>query len=192
MLRSPQRQHMRLTARSIVLAACTLVLVAVPQARSGTTEVRLDWDGVRTIVDHVAPRPNVRERTVANPGQVIRARLTAVTETGLALSKGRNEISVLSEDVLSIRIFPARTRNRRNRRIAAIFAVPIGIGTFVGTTLLTALTTGGIPEGGYGHGPSIGFLAAGVAVPYLVYKKARSADRGSILIILDQGKEKGK
>ena len=137
---------------------------------------------MRKVVDDGARRPDVRVRTVPDPGRTIRARLTAVTETGLTLLKGRNEISVRSEDVHSIRIFPVRTQNRKNRRIAAIFAVPIGIGTCLGTFVLTALTTGGIPEGGYGHGPSIGFMAAGVTVPYLVYRRAWNADRGSILI----------
>lgn len=185
MLRSTERQHLRLTAPSIVLAACTLGLVAVPQARSATTEIRLEWDGMRAVADDVARRPDVRVRTAANPGQVIRARLTAITETGLTLLKGRNEISVRSEDVLSIRIFPVRTQNRKNRKIAAILAVPIGIGACLGTFVLTAVTTGGIPEGGYGTGPSIGFISAGVTVASLVYKRAWNADRGSILIVLD-------
>ena len=162
--------------------------VALP-ASAGTIEVQLTWEEVRTVLAHASVRPRIRVRTTDPPGQVVRARLTGITAEGLTLWRGREQVAILRDNIGSVRILPARTHIRRNRTIAAILAVPIGIGAYVGTVVLAAVSTGGIPEGGYDIGPSLGFIAAGAAVPFLVYRKARNMDRGSLLIVVEQGKE---
>ena len=165
-----------------------LALAISLPASASTLEIRLNWEEVRTVLAHASVRPRVRVRTTDLPDRAIRARLTGITGKGLTLWRGREQVAVLREDVASVRVFPARTHIRRNRAIAVILAVPIGIGAYVGTIVLAAVSTGGIPEGGYKIGPSLGFIAAGAAVPLLVYRKARNMDRGSILIAVARGK----
>ena len=161
-----------------------LPLLAAP-CLAAPDEFRLQWDEMRAAVERANPQSHVRVWIGANGKRRIKARLTGITDEGLSLEKGTKPISVSRDQVHSMKFFPAKVKRRRYRNIAAIMAAPVGFGVFLGSLVVTAFATGGIPEGGYGWGPFLGWTGAGIAVPYIVYDRARVADhRNAVRIVL--------
>ncbi|MDE0261244.1 MAG: hypothetical protein OXJ37_02405 [Bryobacterales bacterium] len=80
-----------------------------------------------------------------------------------------------------MKFFPAQVKYRRHRYIAATIAAPVGFGVLLGSLVVTAFATRGIPEGGYGWGPFLGWAGAGIAVPHIVSDRARVADHRNAL-----------
>ena len=171
-------------ARTLAIALAIGLLVA-PPARAGTQMVRLGWDEMRTVVDHADPRRMVRVWVGAGGQERIKGRLAGITNAGLRIEKRQGSVSVRRGDIHSVKLFPRRTHNRGNRRAVAILSGPIVIGAFFGT-MLSSVLVGGYPESP-GAVWGVYHVGAMFAVPWAIWRLARRADRGSILIILDKG-----
>lgn len=164
-------------------------LLLVPEARPRTVAIPLDWNEMRTVIDHADPRRKVRVWTGADGKKRIGGRLARISSTELEIDKGRESVSLKRREVHSIKLFPSKTHNRGHRRMVAIFSVPIAIGAFFGT-MLSSVLVGGYPEGP-GSGWAVYHVGAMLGVPWALWQLARKADRGSILIILNKGTATG-
>lgn len=164
-----------------ILVAVLLGYSAGP-AWSGEKVVRLRWDEVSTAIAHEDFFPKVRVQRRAAPDW-IKARLLEVTDTGLRLAVKNRETFVGRSEIRSFRLFPRKASHRRNREIAVIAAAPVALGAMLGTWAVICSTRACSESGG-----GVGDLAfpAGIAVPYLLYKRAWKADRGSVRIIVQE------
>ena len=166
---------------SAVVAVAVCLIVAVP-LHARETVVHLSWHEVQVVVTQAAFLPRIRIWTKVHGQQPIRGQLLEVTGTGLRIARGKAETFLPRDRVHSFRLFPRKATQRRNRTVAAIAAVPVGFGTFLGTWAL-ASKAGLVNESGGGAEALV--IPAAFAVPYLIYWAAHKADRGSLLIVLE-------
>lgn len=166
-------------AIAIAVFAC---LGATAPLRAKETVVRLSWQEVRIVAAHAGFLSKVRVRTRVHGQQPIRGKLLEVTGTGLRIAIGSTERFLSRDRLHSFRLFPRKATHRRNRNIAAVAAAPVGFGTFLGTWAV-ACGAGACSESGGGAGALV--IPAAFAVPYLIYRAAHKADRGSLLIVLE-------
>lgn len=171
---------MRVASSGILVAA--LLGYSAGPAWSGEKVARLSWDEVSTATAHAEFFPKVRVQRRTAPDW-IKARLLEVTDTGLRLAVKNRETFVGRGEIRSLRLFPRKAGHRRNREIAVIVAAPVAFGAMLGTWAVIC-STGACSESGGGLGALS--LPAGIAVPYLLYKRAWKADRGSVRIIVQE------
>ena len=166
-----------------VLLAASLLVTGGVQAE--TFVLHQGWDEMRATVAAKEYLPKVRVQTGDQPKDRIHGTLVEITDSGIDLARKHKRMLISRNEVHSTRLVPRKAETRKNRDRAILAAVPAGCGSFFGSLLLTALLTGGIPEGGY-DGPALGgFVAAAIAVPTLIYRRAIGTDRGAVLIILN-------
>lgn len=171
---------MRLMARCL---ACVL-LVALPAAGVKPVVVEAGWDEMRSSVNPGDFLPVVRVFTGADGSTRVKARLGRITQSGLELTKNGRPLSIPKGEVHSIRLVPRKATTRKHRQAAAIAAAPVGIGACYGFLVLSCGVWNRCVDPPLT--PIILQMAAvAVAAPYLVYRLARRADRGSIIFELD-------
>ncbi len=168
----------------VILSACQM---AVPEARGREVSVQIAWDDLRTVVAHAEFLPKTRVWTGADGRNRVRGRLIEVNATGLTIERKDAGQFIQQSEVHSIRLVPRRPGMRRNRTIAAILAVPIGVGSLLGALMLTCPTMDVCLDTPARRMP--GHLGLAVGVPYLVYRHARNMDRVAIRFVVEQGKE---
>lgn len=166
---------------SVAVAVAVCLIVAVP-LHAKETVVHLSWHEVQVVVTQAAFLPRIRIRTKVHGQQPIRGQLLEVTGAGLRIARGNAERFLPRDRIHSFRLFPRKATHRSNRTVAAIAVVPVGFGTLLGTWAL-ASKAGLASESGGGVGALV--VPAAFAVPYLIYRAARKADRGSLLIVLE-------
>lgn len=155
-------------------------------ARAEQVSVRLRWDEARTMLAHGEFRAKVRVWQKANASKPLWGRLLEVTEAGIRLARNRAETLIDRDEVRSIRVVPTKGRPWRNRTVAVIAGVPAGIGASLATLYLGCIAVGGCGEGGLSdRDGAVGIVGAGIALPVWIYMRARGADRGSILLVLE-------
>lgn len=149
--------------------------------RAGEMVVRLAWADVRAVMAHADFREKIRISRKTDPDW-INVRLLDVTDGGIRIALKNRETFVGRGDLRSFRLVPRRGQNFRNRGIAAIAAVPVGLGAMLGSWALIC-SGGSCSESGGG----VGALAfpIGIAVPYVIYRLASKADRGAVEVIVE-------
>ena len=110
------------------------------------------------------------------------AHLIASSYPGLTLAQAT---LIERTAIHSIRLVPRKARGHRNRVLALAGGVPAGLGAALGSWYIGCRVAGGCGEPPHPVG-SAGFYAVLVAVPVLVYRFAARADRGALLIILNE------
>lgn len=170
---------------AIALAALALAASAWP-ARAEHVVVRLGWDGARTTLSNGHFRDKVRVWRHADASKPLRGKLVEVTQSGIKLARKRAETLIDRAEVRSIRVVPTKGRPKGHRIAAMIGAVPAGIGASLATLYVGCVAVDGCGEGGLSdRDGAVGIVAAGIALPVWIYMRARRADRGSILLVLE-------
>ncbi len=138
--------------------------------------LHLQWEELRRVVSqgHFRPRVSVWGRSV------VEGTLEGVTDQGILVGtrtgqgvRTGNEL-VRRDEFRYMRLVPARGNPRRWRKLALIGAVPLGVVSW----LFGYAPFGGLPEGYKADAEGVIAIGTAVAVPYLVYRLARKADRG--------------
>lgn len=182
---SPVKGRIAMPRKAITLAVIALTTSGWT-ARAEQVSVRLRWDEARTMLAHGEFRAKVRVWQKANASKPLRGRLLGVTEAGIRLARNRAETLIDRDEVRSIRVVPTKGRPWRNRTVAVIAGVPAGIGASLATLYLGCIAVGGCGEGGLSdRDGAVGIVGAGIALPVWICMRARGADRGSILLVLE-------
>ena len=174
-----------MSRKAIALAVIVLATFLGP-AQAEQVIVRLRWDEARTTLSHGHFRAKVRVWRKTDASKSIRGQLLEMTETGIKLARDGTETLIERAEVDSIRVVPTKGRPQRTRTAAIVAGVPAGIGASLATLYLGCIAVGGCGEGGLSHRDgAVGIVAAGIALPAWMYIRARKADRGSVLLILE-------
>ena len=172
-------------SRKIGVLAVIVFMASVWPAQAEQVVVRLRWDEARTMLSHGQFRAKVRVLHRTDPSRPLRGKLLGMTETGIRLARNGAETLIERAEVDSIRVVPTKGRPRRHRTAAIIAGVPLGIGTSLATLVLGCIAVGGCGEGGlFDRDGAVGIIGAGIALPVWIYMRARGADRGSILLVM--------
>lgn len=172
----------------ILKAAIAACLAAQVPVWAGEISIRLKWDEARTVIAHIEPRSKVRTWTGTGGRTRVNGWLDRITDTGMTIRTRGGPVTVERARVHSIKVFPAKTHNMRNRKGMAIWIAPVAVGSYWLTLAAVWLTTGSDTIGADKVVPP---ALAAFAGPWTAWRLARRADRGSIRIVLDHG-GKGK
>ncbi len=172
--------------RTILLLVPSLLVV--PEAQGREIVVELGWEDLRTVVDHTEFLSRTSVWTGTDGRHRARGRLVRISADGVTIARKRSLRLIGREDVHSMRLVPRKPGTTRNRTVAAILAAPIGVGTLMGMIMLTCATIDACMDTMESH-ELIGNLGVAVVVPYLVYRHARNADRGTIRFVLARSRK---
>ena len=166
----------------VVLAAALLI---IPAGRAKTVVVRADWEKARTLLDQGDFRPRVRVELQS--AERVKGKLIEATGAGLRLEQRRSETLIAREDIRTIRLAPRKATRRTNRIIATVAGIPAGALSGLGATLLCC---------GFEASPGPAWLqwpvliGVWIAVQAGLYHLGARADRGAVLIVLDESAAK--
>ena len=125
-------------------------------------------------------RPKIRVEL--HSSERLRGKLIEATGTGLRLVRRGTETSIAREEIRTIRLRPRKTTRYKNRLLGLLIGIPAGFGAgfFLG------VFASGYDLDRWGRASDTAFFAALIAVPYWFYKLGARADRGAVLIVLDE------
>ena len=151
-----------------------------------TVVVKAGWKETRTTLAQPDFRLKLRIQLKSN--KKMKGIVTETTSSGLRLERNGSETFIQRTEIHSIRLVPRKASSHRNRVLALAGGIPAGLGVALGTWHVGCGVAGGCGEPPDPVG-SAGFYAVLAAVPVLLYKLAARADRGALLIILDESVE---
>ncbi len=182
------------------------VLLVTPAGLAKTVSVEVPWEKARTIMAEGDFRPKIWVELQSS--ERLKGKLIEATGTGLRLVRLRHETKIAKsgspggrrrsarferqgsetliarEDIRTIRLRPRKTTRYKYRLIGLLVGIPAGFGMgHLGGTVA------GGGELDYRNGNPIfitAFIATLIAVPYWFYKLGARADRGTVLIVLDE------
>ena len=116
----------------------------------------------------------------------MKGHVSGTTAAGLTLERNGTVTLIERTAIHSIRLVPRKARGHHRHRVLALAGgVPSGLGAALGSWYIGCNVAGGCGEPSHPVG-SAGFYAVVVAVPVLLYRFAARADRGALLIVLDE------
>ena len=177
-------------------------LLAAPAGRAETV-VRADWEKARAMLAQSEFRPRIRvelkssqrvmvtkgtfhdrKRTEVElkPSKWVKGKLIEATDAGLQVVFRREEISFLRDDISRIRLVPRKADRTKNRWIGILGGVPAGYGAgLVLSSEIACRSSDCIPGLFYSL-----LVGTTLAVTYVFYKLGLRADRGAVLVVLDE------
>ena len=156
---------------ALLLAAA---LLAVPAASAKTVSVEVPWEKARTIIAEGDFRPKIRVEL--HSSERLKGKLVGTTDAGLRLMRLRYETKIAKSG-------SGRRQSRYKYRLLGLLGgIPAG---FFGGFFFGAVASGGDIDR-WGRASDTAFFAALIAVPYWFYKLGARADRGAVLIVLDE------
>ena len=164
---------------ALLLAAA---LLAVPAASAETVVVQTGWGKARTMLAQGDFRPKIRVEL--HSSERLKGKLAGTTDTGLRLKSRGTETSIAREEIRTIRLRPRKTARTKNRRLGLLAGIPAGYGTGI-LVAKTTICGGNLGECGVTAGYTV-IIATLTAVSYWFYKLGARADRGTVLIVLDE------
>ena len=185
---------------ALLLAAA---LLAVPAASAKTVSVEVPWEKARTIIAEGDFRPKIRVEL--HSSERLKGKLIEATGTGLRLVRLRYETKIAKsgsgrrqaarrferqdtetlierKEIRTIQLRPRKTTRYKYRLLGLLGGIPAG---FFGGFFFGAVASGGDIDR-WGRASDTAFFAALIAVPYWFYKLGARADRGAVLIVLDE------
>ena len=181
-------------------------LLAVPAVSAKTVSVEVPWEKARTIIAEGDFRPKIRVELQSS--ERLRGKLIEATGMGLRLVRLRYETKIAKsgsgrrqsarrferqdtetlierKEIRTIRLRPRKTTRYQYRLLGLLVGIPAGFfGGFVGGVFACG---GNIESSSCKDAAFItGFIATLIAVPYWFYKLGARADRGTVLIVLDE------
>ena len=148
-----------------------------------TIVVRAGWKETSTMLARPDFRPKLQIRLKSN--KKMKGHVSGTTAAGLTLERNGTSILIERTAIHSIRLVPRKARGHRNRVLALAGGIPAGLGAALGSWYIGCNVAGGCGKPPHPVG-SAGFYAVLVAVPVLLYRFAARADRGALLIVLDE------
>ena len=185
---------------ALLLAAA---LLAVPAASAKTVSVEVPWEKARTIIAEGDFLPKIWVELQSS--ERLKGKLIEATGAGLRLVRLRYEKKIAKsgagrrqsarrferqdtetlierKEIRTIRLRPRKTTRYKYRLLGLLGGIPAG---FFGGYLGGVFACGG--ELDYCKEAFItGFIATAIGVPYGFYKLGARADRGAVLIVLDE------
>ena len=201
-----QERRRFLLQRTLALLLAAALLLAVPAASAKTVSVEVPWEKARTIIAEGDFRPKIRVELQSS--ERLKGKLVGTTDAGLRLVRLRYETKIAKsgngrrqsarrferqdpetlierKEIRTIRLRPRKTTRTKYRLLGLLAGIPAGFfGGFVGGVL----ACGGDIESSRCKDAAFitGFIATAIAVPYGFYKLGARADRGTVLIVLDE------
>ena len=192
--------------KTLALLLAAALLLAVPAASAKAVSVEVPWEKARTIIAEGDFRPKIRVEL--HSSERLKGKLIEATGTGLRLVRLRYETKIAKsgsgrrqsarrferqdtetlierKEIRTIRLRPRKTTRNKYRLLGLLAGIPAGFfGGFVGGVL----ACGGDIESSRCKDAAFitGFIATAIAVPYGFYKLGARADRGTVLIVLDE------
>ena len=148
-----------------------------------TIVARTSWKETSAMLAQPGYRPFVQIQLKSN--KKMKGTLSGTTTAGLELKRKGAGTFVERTQIHSIRLVPRKASGHRNRLLALVGGVPAGLGVGLGVWHIGCSVVGGCGKPPNPIGAA-GFYAILVAVPVMVYRFAARADRGALLIILDE------
>lgn len=166
------------------------LLVAIIASSYGPTHLdaktvvaRARWKETRALLAQPDYRPSLQIQLKSS--KKMKGTVSGTTTAGLKLQRKGAETLIERTQIHSIKLVPRKASGHRNRILALVGGVPAGLGAGLGVWRLGCAVVGGCGQPPNPIGAA-GFYAVLVAVPVLVYRFAARADRGALLIILDE------
>lgn len=170
--------------RSIPLLVAIIACSYGPIPLTAKTIVaRASWKETSALLAQPVYRPSLQIQLKSN--KKMKGTVSGTTTAGLKLKRKGSETFIERTQIRSIKLVPRKTSGRRNRILALVGGVPAGLGAGLGVWRVGCAVVGGCGEPPNPIGAA-GFYAVLVAVPVMVYRFAARADRGALLIILDE------
>ena len=148
-----------------------------------TVVARARWKETRALLAQPDYRPSLQIQLKSN--KKMKGTVSGTTAAGLKLKRRGSETFIERTQVHSIKLVPRKASGHRNRILALVGGVPAGLGAGLGVWRVGCAAVGGCGDPANPIGAA-GFYAVLVAVPVIVYRIAARADRGALLIILDE------
>ena len=191
-----QKRRRFLLQRTLALLLAA-ALLAVPAASAKTVSVEVPWEKARTIIAEGDFLPKIWVEL--HSSERLKGKLIEATGTGLRLVRLRYETKIAKsgsgrrqsarrferqdtetlierKDIRTIRLRPRKTTRYKYRLLGLLGGIPAGFGA-------GAFSAGTSASGGQA---AVVFFGALIAVPYGFYKLGARADRGAVLIVLDE------
>ena len=168
---------------SIPLLVAIIVSYGPIRLDAKTIVVRAGWKETSAMLAQPDFRPRLRIQLKSN--KKMNGAVSGTTTAGLRLEQKGAETFIERTEIHSIKLVPRKASGHRNRVLALAGGVPAGLGAGLGAWHVGCTFVGGCGEPPDPVG-SAGFYAVMVAVPVMLYRLAARADRGALLIILDE------
>ena len=167
--------------RTLVLLVASLL--AVPAGHAKTVVVRAGWEEARAMLAGGEYRPKVRVELQSS--ERVKGEFIEATGAGLRLAGKGYETRFAREDIRAIRLVPRKAKRFRYRLLGLLGGIPAGFGA--GFVVAAATACGGdIDRCNVAAADTILVIAL-IAIPYGFYKLGARADRGAVLVVLDEG-----
>ena len=188
---------------ALLLAAA---LLAVPAASAKTVSVEVPWEKARTIMAEGDYRPKIRVEL--HSSERLKGKLVGTTDAGLRLMRLRYETKIAKsgspsgrrqsarrferqdtetlierKEIRTIRLRPRKTTRNKYRLLGLLAGIPAGFGAGL---FLGVVACGGDLDTCNVAAANTAFFATLIAVPYWLYQRGARADRGTVLIVLDE------
>jgi len=148
-----------------------------------TVVARARWKETRALLAQPDYRPSLQIQLKSSKN--MKGTVSGTTTAGLKLKRRGSETFIERTQIRSIKLVPRKASGHRNRILALVGGVPAGLGAGLGVWRAGCAAVGGCGDPANPIGAA-GFYAVLVAVPVIVYRIAARADRGALLIILDE------
>ncbi len=148
-----------------------------------TVVARARWKETRALLAQPGYRPSLQIQLKSSKN--MKGSVSGTTTAGLKLKRRGSETFIERTQIRSIKLVPRKASGHRNRILALVGGVPAGLGAGLGVWRVGCAAVGGCGDPANPIGAA-GFYAVLVAVPVIVYRIAARADRGALLIILDE------
>lgn len=165
--------------RALVLLTAALLAVAAGQAK--TVVVRASWEKARAMLAGGEYRPKIRVELQSS--ERVKGEFIEATAEALRIAGKGYETRFVREDIRTIRLVPRKTGRFAYRLLGLLAGIPAGV--IAGRFLALACCVGEeAPVEGDGAG-YITLIGTSIAIPYGLYQLGARADRGTVLIVLD-------
>lgn len=148
-----------------------------------TVVARARWKEASALLAQPDYRPSLQIQLKSSKN--MKGTVSGTTTAGLKLKRKGSETFIERTQIRSIKLVPRKASGHRNRILALVGGVPAGLGAGLGVWRVGCAAVGGCGDPPNPIGAA-GFYAVLVAVPVIVYRIAARADRGALLIILDE------
>ncbi len=148
-----------------------------------TVVVRARWQETRVLLAQPDYRPSLQIQLKSN--KKMKGTVSGTTAAGLKLKRKGAETFVERTQIRSIKLVPRNASGHRNRVLALVGGIPAGLGAGLGVWRIGCAVVGGCGKPPNPIGAA-GFYAVLVAVPVMAYRFATRADRGALLVMLDE------
>ena len=181
----------------------SVALLAAPAARAETVVVRSDWEKARAMLTQGEYRSRIaldlkspkrvmvtkgtfydrtRKEIELKPSTWVKGKFIETTAKDLQILFRSEQISFPVENISRIRLVPLKAERKKNRLVGISGGIPAGILAGVLVAKVSACSGSECSPGGFLF--MLGVTVA--AVTFGFYKLGGRADRGEVLVVLDE------